>query len=99
MSTQHFFLNSATEGVPDRCRQAFQAGQAHDVEALLSRLREQSPAQCMVWLSSDDTQSSEYLVRILQTEPAGQPSHALVAERLLLALTGTSAAGETARTH
>jgi DNA-binding NarL/FixJ family response regulator len=69
MTTQHFFLTSAAAGVPDRWRQAFQTGQAYDVDALLSRLREQSPAQCMVWLSSDDAQWPEYLVRILQAEP------------------------------
>lgn len=69
MNTQHFFLTSAAAAVPDRWRQAFQAGQALNVEALLTRLHEQSPAQCMVWLSSADAQWPDYLVRILQAEP------------------------------
>jgi two-component system nitrate/nitrite response regulator NarL len=69
MITQHFFLTSATAVVPDRWRQAFQAGQAHNVEALLARLRVQSSAQCMVWQSSADAQWPEYLVRILETVP------------------------------
>ncbi len=72
MTIQHFFLISATAGVPDRWRQAFQAGQMLGVQ----------------W--------PEYLARILQGEPAGPPSHALVAERLLPALTGTSAVSQTA---
>jgi DNA-binding NarL/FixJ family response regulator len=69
MTTQHFFLTSATAGVPDRWRQAFQEGQALNASGLLSLLREQSPAQCMVWLSSADAQWPEYLVQILQAEP------------------------------
>lgn len=72
MTTQHFFLTSATAATPDRWRQAFPAGQAHNVETLLSRLREQSPGQCMVWLSSDDAQWPEHLVRILQVEPSAR---------------------------
>jgi DNA-binding NarL/FixJ family response regulator len=69
MTTQHFFLTSATAGVPDRWRQAFQGGQALNAQALLSRLREQSPAQCMVWLSSADAQWPKYIAQILQAEP------------------------------
>jgi DNA-binding NarL/FixJ family response regulator len=40
-----------------------------NASALLTRLREQSSAQCMVWLSSADAQWPEYLVRIFQAEP------------------------------
>ena len=72
MTTQHIFLTSAAAGVPDRWHQAFQAGQAYDVEALMSHLRDQSSAQCMVWLSSADAQWPEYIVRILQAEPGTQ---------------------------
>jgi DNA-binding NarL/FixJ family response regulator len=72
MTTHHLFLTSATAGIPERWRQAFQAGQGHNVEALLSRLREQSPAQCMLWLSSADAQWPEYLVRILQAKPGAR---------------------------
>jgi hypothetical protein len=43
-----------------------------------------------------NVQGPEYKTRILQTEPAGPPSPALVAERLLPALTGTSAVSQTA---
>ena len=75
MTTQHFFLTSATAGVPVWWRQAFQTGQVLGVQ----------------W--------AEYLVRILQAEPAGPPSPTLVTERLLPALTGTSAAGQTAAAH
>lgn len=69
MTTQQFFLTSAAAAVPDRWRQAFQTGQVLNASALLTRLREQSSAQCMVWLSSADAQWPEYLVRILQAEP------------------------------
>lgn len=69
MTIHHFFLTSAAAAVPDRWRQAFQAGQVLNASALLTCLREQSSAQCMVWLSSADAQWPEYLVRILQAEP------------------------------
>jgi hypothetical protein len=72
MTIQHFFLTSATAGVPVRWRQAFQTGQVLNV------------------------QRPEYLARILQTEPAGPPSPALIAERLLPALTVISAVSQTA---
>lgn len=69
MKIQHFFLTSAAAVVPDRWRQAFQGGQALNAATLLTRLRDQSSAQCMVWLSSADVQWTEYLSRIFQVEP------------------------------
>jgi two-component system nitrate/nitrite response regulator NarL len=69
MITQHLFLTSAVAPVPDRWRQAFLTGQVFNASALLTRLREQSSAQCLVWLSSADAQWPVYLVQILQAEP------------------------------
>lgn len=69
MSTQQFFLTSAAATVPDRWCQAFPTGQVLDVPALLTRLRDQSSAQYLVWLSSVDSQWPQYLDRILQAEP------------------------------
>jgi two-component system nitrate/nitrite response regulator NarL len=72
MTTQHLFLTSAAAPVPDRWRQAFQTGQVFNASALLTRLREQSSAQYLVWLSSADAQWPQYLVQILQAEPGAR---------------------------
>jgi DNA-binding NarL/FixJ family response regulator len=70
MNTEHFFLTNAASAVPDRWRQAFQAGQALKASVLLRRLRDQPSAKCIVWLNSSDAQWTKSLGRILQAEPS-----------------------------
>lgn len=69
MSTQHFFLSSATAALPDRLRQAFADITPLDVEALLARLPGLPAAQSLVWLSSTDAQWPQALRQILQVKP------------------------------
>ena len=68
MKIEHYFLRSASAPVPDRWRQAFAAGQALDAPELLARLRAQSQAQGLVWLSTADAQWSLYLQQILHSQ-------------------------------
>ena len=72
MTTQHLFLTSASASVPERWREAFQAGQALNAAVLETRLRDQSSAQCIVWLSNADAQWPDCLGRILQAEPGAR---------------------------
>ena len=69
MTTQQFFLCSASAPVPDRWRLAFADGQALNAPALLVHLRRQPGAQSTVWLSAADAQWPQYLQQILQSQP------------------------------
>lgn len=72
MTTQHFFLSSAAAAVPERWHEAFPHAQALAAEALQLCLRDQEPAQCLVWLSSADAQWPLYLRQVLQAQPGAR---------------------------
>ena len=72
MSTQHFFFSTASAPVPQRWREAFAEGQALSALNLLARLRGQTPAQSMVWLSADEPQWADALQQVLQMQPGAR---------------------------
>jgi len=72
MKTQHFFLCSPSVPAPDRWRQAFADGRALDALSLLDRLRSLSAERSMIWLNAADSQWSDHLKKILQSQPAAR---------------------------
>ena len=67
MNTQHLFLSSTARAPSPRWQEAFAQGQAVAPAALPQRLQGLKPAQCIVWLSSEDAEWKQMLSLTLQT--------------------------------
>lgn len=69
MTTQHFFLATDAQAIPERWQTAFPTGQVLDWDALALRLTKPDSPAFVCWLMSDDEQWSAWLRRILETRP------------------------------
>lgn len=69
MSTVQLFLSASKAPLPERWREAFPAGEALGLSALLARLRGLREADSVVWLDGGDASWVAQLRQVLQAMP------------------------------